>query len=509
MFLARSFYLGGFIFSCYYLVYRPNYSITPAKSRRFDERPAPSNIATEHLVRWNRPTRTDFEYRPQPRQCSVRTLHQLVHHIFCGPHRGVGKQWILQYTRVSTWGNVIDRGKQHQVKLEGLQRWKLHVVMEGLSVVLQFALLLFGVGLAVYTWDLDPPAAEVGLFIICAGLASYIFFTVAGTIWKDFPFKTPYSTLLLTALPWAKGFTKLARVSLRQRTTALVHWVERVKRGLSMKFLEHMTESCTGSTIAQNCTDEYRPDNDHYMTLSNPALWRPDPLFTSPIQEDISTSAGFWLLENSTGFSAANAVAAVFAEFQWPPHRNSTTALIRFRDTYTECFRGPNFDDPARLKALQSAAAYYILYHTQLIWNTLTIIKIPYFPPDLLPPLHPNHFPPDLFLHEHSEEWNEDGVFKYLLRIEDRSESTTSARFLSYIAPFWFCGNSDSAIKFRPSRLQTLHELIGVLERSGTLIPATLTDCVLCVGAAVDFPLHPEDLTRVDKRCVHSPVFAI
>jgi hypothetical protein len=25
---------------------------------------------------------------------------------------------------------------------------------------------------------------------------------------------------------------------------------------------------------------------------------------------------------------------------------------------------------------------------------------------------------------------------------------------------------------------------------------------VLCVGAAMDFPLHPEDMIRVDKRCV-------
>jgi hypothetical protein len=40
------------------------------------------------------------------------------------------------------------------------------------------------------------------------------------------------------------------------------------------------------------------------------------------------------------------------------------------------------------------------------------------------------------------------------------------------------------------------------LETSKALVPATLTDCLLCVGAAMDFPLHPEDLIRVDKRYV-------
>jgi hypothetical protein len=80
----------------------------------------------------------------------------------------------------------------------------------------------------------------------------------------------------------------------------------------------------------------------------------------------------------------------------------------------------------------------------------------------------------------------------------------TSPRFLSYIAPYWFCGDSDSAIRFRPSRLQTLNELIDVLEASEALIPPTVANCVLCVGAAMDFPLHPEDLIRVEKRCVRS-----
>jgi hypothetical protein len=113
----------------------------------------------------------------------------------------------------------------------------------------------------------------------------------------------------------------------------------------------------------------------------------------------------------------------------------------------------------------------------------------------------PPGLPPDLFLHTHSDEWDKDDLFEYLLHTEDRSEPVTSARFLSYIAPYWFCGDSDSAIRFRSTRLEKLHELLDVLKGSRALIPATLTDCVLCVGAAMDFPLHPEDLIRVDKRC--------
>ena len=419
----------------------------------------------------------------------------------------LGKQWILYYTRATTWGNIVDRGKERQVKLVGLQKWGLQFIMESLPVMLQFALLLFGIALVVFLWDLEVSAAEVVLVVACMGLAFYAFIAVAATLWKDCPFQTPLSVLLPQVLPWTKEFAAFARFRLRRwsrrQATALLQLGWAKKYSWLGVFLERVLGRLTGRNIAQNQLAEDQHGNDHYMKLSNPVFWRQDPLFPSPIQTDIAASAGFWLLENSTDFSAATAVAAVFSEFQWPSHQHSTTALIRLRDTYAECFRAPEPTKSTRLKALQSAAAYYVLYHTQLIWGTIKNLEVEAgkVTPDLSGSL-----PPDLFLHDHNNEWGGDDVFEYLLHIDDRSEPVTSARFLSYLAPYWFCGDSDSAIKFRPSRLQSLNELIQMLERSQALIPATLTDCVLCVGAAMDFPLHPEDLIRVDKRCVVQPI---
>ena len=385
----------------------------------------------------------------------------------------LGKQWIMYYTRVASFGNIVDRGKERQAKLTGFEEWGFHFVVESLPVVLQLALLLFGVALVIYLWDLSVSAADVVLVVTSIGLAFYTCVGVNATIYGDCPFKTPLSVLLTRVLSWAKGPTP-SRIWLMQKAISFPPKIERVA--------------------------EYGEDvsNDsHLTTLSNPAYWRNDPLFTSPVPRDIGASAGFWLLENSTDSSAASAVAAAFSGFQWPSHHHSATALVRLRDTYVECFRAPEFEKSTRLEALQSAAAYYVLYHTQLIWNTSSGLKAEAkkIPIDL---------PPDLFLHLPGDEWGGVGVFEHLLRIEDRSEPTTSARFLSYIAPYWFCGDSDSTIRSRPSRLPTLWELIKVLEESQVLDLVTLTDCFLCVGAAMDFPLHPEDLIRVDKRCVPS-----
>ena len=388
----------------------------------------------------------------------------------------LGKQWILYYTRVTTWGNIVDRGKERQEKLVGLQKWGLHLVMEALPVMLQFALLLFGIALSYYLWDLDLCVAKVVLAGTSIGLAFFLSITVAASIWRDCPFQTPLSVLVQSFLPCVKEFVALARVRLKHcmRRSAII-------------FLRKFP---TSNPAADDS------DNYHYpTTLSNPVLWRHDPLFTPPIPQDIAASAGFWLLENSTDFSAVTAVAAVFSKFQWPAHHHSKTTLVRLRDAYTECFRAPKFDMSTRLKALQSAAAYYVLYHTRLIWSASNSLEVEIegLTPDL---------PPDLFLHQHSDEWGGDDLFEYLLRVKDRSEPVNSARFLSYVAPYWFCGDSDTAVKFRHIRLEVLNELIEVLEQFRELNDATVTNCILCAGAVMDFPLHPEDLIRVDKRCV-------
>ncbi|KAF9782723.1 hypothetical protein BJ322DRAFT_166945 [Thelephora terrestris] len=411
----------------------------------------------------------------------------------------LGKQWILHYTRVSTWGSIIDRGKERQVKFVGLQKWGLHFIMEALPVLLQLALLLLNIGLIVYFWDLDRSAADVLLAVTCTGFAFYVGMAVLATIWKDCPFQTPLSLVLLRLLPWVKEIkTRVQpRAWLRRLYAALLQpkRVEGDGRQMTPIGPSHRAsigEETTTFQLVGNVREK-SIHNDAYMRLSNPVFWRTDPLFTPPLTLDTAAAAGFWLIENSTDFSAAAAVAAAFPEFQWPVHHHSIKALIRLRDTYTECFRAPKVDEPARLQALQSAAAYYVLYHAWLLWSESNSGEVEVEKP-------PSDLPLDLLLlHKDSDEWHGCDLFEYLLRAHDRSVPVKSAEFLSYIAPYWCCGDSDSTVRFRSGHLQSLDELITVLEVSKALIPTTLTNCVLCVGAAMDFPLHPEDLIRVDK----------
>ena len=412
----------------------------------------------------------------------------------------MGKQWVRRYTRASTRGNIANRGEERQAKFLGLQKWRFRLIMELLTVILQVDLNLFAIALIVYLWDLDVTISGMVLTVLVVGNTIYGFLTVAAIVWKDFPFPTHLADLLPMVPGWTREFTALARIRLRRwlrrKATTPLSRVEQLKEHTPLPNHLSRVFKTPGGTTSLALPGEDIPNTDYPMTLSNPAFWRQDPLFNPPIQEDIRASAGFWLLENSTDFSAATAVAAAFSEFQWPSHHPSSTALIRLRDAYIECFREPETKDPTRIKALQSAAAYYVIYHTQFIWNTWKGLEVEV---EKLP----TNLPPDL-LHQYKDKWDGHDIFEYLLRVDpnDRSEPVKSTRFLSYIAPYWFCGDSEDSIRLRSDRLQILSELIDVLDKSKALTSATLTDCILCAGAAMDFPLHPEDLIRVDKRCV-------
>ena len=192
----------------------------------------------------------------------------------------LGKQWILYYIRGTTWGNIVDRGKERQVKLTGLQKWGLHFIMESLPVMLQFALLLFGAALAVFLWELNASVAEVALVDTPIGVAFYIFITVVATIYSDCPFQTPLSIMLPKVQPWTKEFKALARVWLRRRITraraALESLRLRIKdvteRSFPRNSVGRMFGSCTNVTNTTDHAGENTHNNGQPKTLSNPAF---------------------------------------------------------------------------------------------------------------------------------------------------------------------------------------------------------------------------------------------
>jgi hypothetical protein len=198
----------------------------------------------------------------------------------------LAKKWVLHYawiTSTSSYFGVVGRGMTRQTAFMGLRKWRLHKIIGFLPGMLQISLYLFGTAVFFYFLDMEVPAQGSVAAVTIFGAFFYICTKIVAICWRDSPFRRSLSPLPPRVPFFSKESMLLARVSLRR-------WWKRLI-----------------GTTTPNPTGEGKATNDYPMTLSNPAFWRDRPLFTSPIPKDITASAGFWLLENSTDFSTAAA----------------------------------------------------------------------------------------------------------------------------------------------------------------------------------------------------------
>jgi len=136
---------------------------------------------------------------PSPEIVTVQSLlcASLATALFAGFLAMLGKQWVNRYIQ-NRGGSAADKSRDRQQKLDGLEKWHFHLAIESLPVMLQFALLLLGCALSRYLWTISRIVAGIALAFTTLGVASYISFTLAATIYYDCPYQTPPSILART-----------------------------------------------------------------------------------------------------------------------------------------------------------------------------------------------------------------------------------------------------------------------------------------------------------------------
>ena len=133
---------------------------------------------------------------PPPEIVTVQSLlyASLTTSLFAAFLAMLGKQWVNRYLR-NRGGSAVDKSRDRQRKLDGLEKWHFHLAIESLPVMLQFALLLLGCALSRYLWTTCRTVAGVIVAVTLSGVASYIFLTLAATLYYNCPYQTPPSTL--------------------------------------------------------------------------------------------------------------------------------------------------------------------------------------------------------------------------------------------------------------------------------------------------------------------------
>jgi len=138
---------------------------------------------------------------PPPKIVTVQSLlyASLATSLFAAFIAMLGKQWVNRYLR-NRGGSAADKSRDRQRKLDGFEKWHFHLVIESLPVMLQLALLLLGCALSQYLWTISRTVAGVIAAMTLFGVTSYVFLTLAATLYYNCPYQTPPSILTRTII---------------------------------------------------------------------------------------------------------------------------------------------------------------------------------------------------------------------------------------------------------------------------------------------------------------------
>ena len=184
----------------------------------------------------------------------------------------MGKQWLHSYIARRGQGSLEYRGLQRQRKLDHLEKWRLQTVLGGFIVLLQIALLLFGLSLSANMFTRQRTISSVIICTTALGILFYMATVLISALHPDSPFQTAGSALI-RALYNKYKFSKLV----------FLRWLY------------------------------------------------PRVTFTPTLNEIYKLSAIRWILETSTDPEVVGAAAAMMPLEQWLPNFDASTIYQRLR----------------------------------------------------------------------------------------------------------------------------------------------------------------------------------
>ena len=107
----------------------------------------------------------------------------------------LGKQWLNRYLR-NSGGSMIERCGDRQRKCDGLHKWRFHLFVESLPVMLQVALLFLALGLCEHIRSINTTIGYILISLTMLGTLFYAAIVIAGTTSYECPFQTPASMAL-------------------------------------------------------------------------------------------------------------------------------------------------------------------------------------------------------------------------------------------------------------------------------------------------------------------------
>ena len=148
---------------------------------------------------------------------------------------------------------MIERCGDRQRKFDGLEKWRFHLFIDSLPIMLQIALLLLASGLSKYMLSVNTSVGNVVLSFTVLGGFFFTGIVVAGITSHECPFQTPASTALqhLVETTWKSLRSLLRPIRTIQHGSRLrvdVQNLERIRR-------QNMDDPRCVSWVLRNITD--------------------------------------------------------------------------------------------------------------------------------------------------------------------------------------------------------------------------------------------------------------
>lgn len=244
----------------------------------------------------------------------------------------LGKQWLSNFKR-SGRGTIDDRGRQRQMKLDGLRTWHFDAVLQFLPSLLQISLLLFGIALSASLWIMSRTIAAIVITSTSLGFTFYLTIILASLIAADCPFQTPGS------------------ITLRALGRSVLHYYPSLQ-----KRRRNFRKACLSFAL-------YVPFKivDTLNTISQ----RLTPSVSIAQQTDAPCIR--WIIESSSDPDTITTAANFVPEVEWPPELEISTLLLQLFDTFLGCFENTHLEQlvlvpPRREHAIACGKAFLHLY---------------------------------------------------------------------------------------------------------------------------------------------------
>ncbi|KAJ7451776.1 hypothetical protein B0H11DRAFT_1927671 [Mycena galericulata] len=269
----------------------------------------------------------------------------------------LGKQWLLHYGEAGNRGTLEQRGLERQRKLDGLMKWKFEFIVQVFPLLLQLALLLFWVALALYLWTIYCPLAITVISLTSIGSIAYVALLISAARYPDSPFQTPLSGILLVLL------TQFSQSTIKKL-------ISRIYRKAKSRVSSWFSPKATGSGWSLQKKLHTLPLFHNNTSGPEPKRIPPPPgaifdgtTFPAPSP---TVPAVLWLLETSTNPLFISAAAGVAADLQWPLGLELDAVLARLRAIYIACFDVVDHNmlkvrDDSVQRAINCGQAYAIL----------------------------------------------------------------------------------------------------------------------------------------------------